>query len=75
MAKKKYYNDSRSEKDVMIKEDRNAPANLPQNVVHKMYPAADDYRMFDLNDDLRGVDAQMYEDSKGGKKGKYPQKY
>lgn len=63
------------EKEGFLKEDRNAPANLPQNVVHKFYPKNEDYRMYDLNDNILGVDAQMYEDSKGGKKGKYPQKY
>lgn len=82
MAKKKYYSKGgmRKEKDGMIKENRSAVANLPQEVMMRDWPRIDgDYMMSDLNDSILGVDAQMYEDArgrnKGKSKGKYPEKY
>jgi hypothetical protein len=59
----------------MISEDRNAIANLPQEVIMKEYPRVDYAANYDLNDNIRGVDAQMYEDSKRKKNGPYPEKY
>ena len=40
----------------MISEDRNAPANLPQGVVHKYYPKCDYMDKYGLDDTIRGVD-------------------
>jgi hypothetical protein len=60
---------------MMLHEDHNAIANLPQNVMMKPYPrvrfAMDD----DLNDDIRIVDYQMNADSRLQKKGPFPEKY
>lgn len=40
----------------MISEDRSAPANLPQGVVHKYYPKTDSMDKYGLDDTIRGVD-------------------
>lgn len=63
----------------MIREDRNAVANLPQNVIMRpwnMVPHAD-YR---INDTIAGIDVQMHDDSEMRKEnrfktGKFPEKY
>jgi len=48
----------------MIHEDHMAIANLPQNVMIKPYPKTGPYLPEDLEDTIRGVDAQMdYDDS------------
>lgn len=44
----KYYN--------MISEDHSAPANLPQEVVHKYYPKCDYMDGYALDDTARGLD-------------------
>jgi len=64
----------------MIKENPNAVANLPQEVHYKPYGSPYYAKGSDLNDTIRGVDAQIDEDMYGinryGKRGKkYPQKY
>lgn len=59
----------------MIHEDRNAIANLPQEVIMKQYPRAHYEENYDLDDTMRGVDVQMRDDSKRKKKGPYPEKY
>lgn len=77
MAKKRYYNKMDRGGSMMIKEDRNATANLPQKEIMKEYPKVY-YRPEDnLNDDIRGIDAQISEDARGRKKRrkKYPEKY
>lgn len=82
MAKKRYYDERRSMEyndSMMIKEDRSAVANLPQQVVMKEYPKSP-YLVdgdMDLNDNIRGVDMQMWKDSHGKdlKKKSYPEKY
>lgn len=43
----------------MISEDHSAIANLPQGVVMKPYPKNGNYLPEDLDDTLRGVDAQI----------------
>lgn len=43
----------------MIKEDRSAVANLPQNVMYKPYPKNNDYLPQNLDDTLAGVDRQI----------------
>ena len=59
----------------MLHEDRNAIANMPQNVIMKMYPKYHFAMDENLNDDIRGIDNQMREDSKRQKRGPYPEKY
>lgn len=86
MAKKRYYNEgmysgmsaarAQEARDAsMLNEDRSAIANMPQNVIMREYPRVD-YSMGEgLNDDIRGIDRQMKADSKGKKKGAFPEKY
>ena len=74
MAKKKYY---QSNSSGMIREDRSAFANLPQQLVVKYWPK-NIYTMNEsLDDTLRGVDQQIDSDKRGGKrkKGSNPSKY
>jgi len=59
----------------MISEDKSAIANLPQEVMIKKYPDADDYAVYHLDDTIRGVDHQRKEDSKRKKKGNFPEMY
>jgi hypothetical protein len=88
MAKKRYYDGSQGsyagpearrtqemEDGGMIEEDRNAIANLPQDVMIKMYAKADDYGVYNLDDTIRSVDHQRKEDSKHKKKGQFPDMY
>jgi len=56
----------------MIVEDRRSIANLPQDVMIKMYATPDDYGHYNLDDTIRSVDNQRYQDSKHKKKGQYP---
>jgi len=63
----------------MIYEDRDAIANLPQNVMMKEY-AKMPYPDYQVPDTIKGIDVQMYEDSDEKKSnryktGKYPEKY
>jgi hypothetical protein len=58
----------------MLREDRSQIANLPQEVMMKMYPKPD-YARYDLNDTIAVVDRQMNDDGKEKKKGAYPEKY
>lgn len=85
MDKKDYYSgmDERRRQEMMdsgmIREDKNAIANLPQGVVMRDYPKPD-YFSYNLNDDIRGIDVQMDDDvrkeSKAAKSRKqYPDKY
>ena len=59
----------------MIREDRSAIANLPQDVMIKPYPMANDYAVYGLDDTIRSVDHQMKADSKDKKKGPFPEMY
>ena len=85
MAKKRYYgSDNMAERKrmemegaAMIKEDRNAIANLPQEVMFKAYPQ-EAYSYYNLNDDIKGVDTQVRDDvNKERRKSgmSYPEKY
>ena len=87
MAKKRYYDEmyagydarrrQEHEDSMMIKEDKSAVANLPQQVIMKEYPKSPYYEQGKLNDNLRGVDRQLADDAhskalkKGGDKGMY----
>lgn len=59
---KKYWEDRGQERPMdsryfgMISEDHRAPANLPQEVVHKMYPKCDYMDSHELDDTIRGLD-------------------
>ena len=59
----------------MIREDLSAIANLPQQVMIKPYPAADDYAVYGLDDTIRSVDHQRKADSREKKKGAFPEMY
>ncbi len=43
----------------MISEDRNAPSNLPQLVIHKHYPMTKYMDKYELDDSIYGVDDNM----------------
>ena len=43
----------------MIAEDKNAIANMPQEVMIKMYPKTGPSMPEDLDDTIRGIDKQM----------------
>lgn len=64
------------EDGAMLKEDRSAIANMPQNAIIREYPRPD-YESYDLDDTIRGVDEQIDKDVRGGKRksGRYPEKY
>lgn len=59
----------------MIREDRMAIANLPQDVMIKPYPMPNDYALYGLNDTIESVDHQRRMDSKDKKKGAFPEMY
>lgn len=59
----------------MIREDRSAIANLPQEVMMKAYPKTGPYMPEDLDDTIRGVDMQMDGDDKQRRKTFQPHKY
>jgi hypothetical protein len=46
----------------MISEDHQAPANLPQNVVHKYYPKCGYMGAHELDDTIAGLDDTRKED-------------
>lgn len=72
---KRYYN-SRSQDSGMIKEDRSAIANLPQESIIKSWPEVPSIS-FDLDDTQAVINNQIREDvsSKDYKKGKFTEKY
>ena len=59
----------------MIREDRSAIANLPQEVMMKAYPKTGPYMPEMLDDTLRGVDKQMDGDDSQRRKTMNPHKY
>ena len=58
----------------MIHEDHNAVANLPQEVMMKMYPNADYGMPEELDDTIRGIDRQMDKDDSKRKEHFAPKK-
>ena len=68
--KRREYEDS-----TMIREDRSAPSNLPQEVVHKMYPKIGYGMKMELDDTIRGVDDQMDDDVREMMKNRSHEKY
>lgn len=59
----------------MIKEDRSAIANLPQEVRITPYPKETNYEPEMLDDTINGVDGQMRADNAGRSKHMKPHKY
>lgn len=59
----------------MIREDKSAIANLPQDKMIKMWPQEPGYMYSQLPDTIKGIDKQMADDRRKGKKEKYPEKY
>lgn len=57
---KRYWEDKRESLDDrfmgMIGEDHSAPANLPQEVVHKYYPKCEYMDRYELDDTIEGID-------------------
>lgn len=74
-----YEKHKRMERDFagMIKEDRSAPANLPQEKIMKYYPDTYYARSGYLDDTIGMVDYQIDQDAsaKDIKRGPYPEKY
>ena len=58
----------------MIREDRSAIANLPQDVMIKMYEKERDYMPEMLDDTIRGVDRQIDMDNSKRKEHFMPKK-
>lgn len=46
----------------MLKEDRSAVANMPQNLIMKPYPKTPGYSESSIDDSIRGIDEQMRAD-------------
>jgi len=59
----------------MLNEDRNAIANLPQDVKYHAWPKAGYYSDYGLDDTIRGINKQMDEDGAEMKKHLQPGKY
>ena len=59
----------------MIHEDHSAIANLPQEVMFKMYPKAGYAMPEDIDDRLSGIDRQMDKDDSKRKQHEMPHKY
>lgn len=81
MAKKRFYKKSQQQMQKldseMISEDRSAVANLPQGVIQKDWPRTTYYNHRDLGaeDNVRGIDRQMDEDTNGASKHRSKRKY
>ena len=60
---------------MMIREDKGAIANLPQNVMIKAYPSVGGYNNYNVADTIMGIDTQMRDDSRKEKTERYPEKY
>lgn len=63
------------EDGAMIREDRKAVANLPQNVMYHEWPKARHYHDYGLDDTIRGIDRQENEDNAGMERHLQPGKY
>lgn len=61
-AMKKHDHEMDSDYYGMIKEDHNAPSNLPQEVVHKYYPKCSYMDAYELDDTNRGLDDTRNDD-------------
>jgi hypothetical protein len=68
--KRRQYEDS-----MMIHEDHSAPANLPQECIHKYYPSYAEGMKGSLDDTIRGVDKQIGDDVRKMRKERSNEKY
>lgn len=84
MAKKKFYGSyegmsetrKQERKDgSMLSEDKNAVANMPQNVKYVAWPRADRGLECNMDDTINGVNEQMDMDLKGARKNKHHTSY
>ena len=88
LMKKHYYDDKSSyageqarrtqemEDGGMLREDRNAVANMPQQVIYRAYEKNHSYLPEDIDDTIRGIDRQI-DELDGGKVRRHmnPKKY
>jgi hypothetical protein len=58
----------------MLREDRSAIANMPQNVMMKPYPKGGDYLPENLDDTILGVDRQVGMDDSKRRQHMHPKK-
>lgn len=63
------------EDSTMIREDPRAPANLPQEVVHRNYPKTAYGYGGNLDDTIRGVDDQIDDDVEEARRHRGMEKY
>ena len=91
MPKERYYQSSKDRMDEssgmknkmekefydsgMIRADRSAVANLPQEVIMREYPKGNYGYGVSLDDTASGIDKQIKDDSKEMKRDAYPEKY
>lgn len=86
MAKKKFYNEgeydslnaarNKQRSDFhMISENRSAIANMPQEVMYKMWPKPKQYHDYGLDDTIKGIDEQMNKDNSKMESHMQPEKY
>lgn len=59
----------------MIREDKSAIANLPQDVKYHAWPKARHYAEYNLDDTIHGIDKQMDEDGAQMRRHKSKSKY
>lgn len=58
----------------MLHEDRSAIANMPQNIIMRPYPDNGMYMPEELDDTIRGVDAQINMDDRKRREHNVPKK-
>jgi len=59
----------------MLREDRGAVANLPQDVKYHSWPSANNYQVYNVGDTIKTIDSQISEDSNGTKRHRSKNKY
>jgi len=68
MAKKKrFYQNTEARDSSMVPDSSNSFANLPQEVIFKAYPSVK-YSVYNLDDTIKGMDAQMSGDASSSKR-------
>ena len=63
------------EDSMILNEDPNAIANLPQDVKYHKWPRTSSGPQYNIDDTVHGVDVQMDKDMKGFKREFDPEKY
>lgn len=84
MAAKRHYDEAYAGQDArrtqemqdggMIREDRSAIANMPQEVMMKPYPKTGPYMPENLDDTIHGIDKQMDMDDNKRRQHMHPKK-